>query len=762
MLPIPPDTLLQQRYHILNMLGDGGSGRTYLATDRARTNGAERTDADEFCEIQEFIPGTQVAGAVTKAKEFFKQQAILLYQLQHPQIPRFWATFEEGDRLFLVLDYIEGKTYGQLLEERRGEGGVFSEAEVRQFLLQVVPALGYIHSKGVIHREISPDNIILRSSDRLPVLSDFGVVKEFTDRLQSNTESGNIRSGKPGYAPVEQLTSGQLYPSSDLYALAVTAIVLLTGKESSALFTGDRMNWDWRKWTQITDGLADICQRMLNPDPNERYQAAIEVYRDLQSLPNILNSQLPETPSPSANRRSEMPTVAVGAALTPAAPNRVQTAITPLNAKSVWEKPQVFIPLGILISLLAGLGSWFVVTHLLHTKSSEQANTTPPKQIDFNNPTIPTNTSPSTSPTATTNADPIQPVLEQAVIREGTVDATTPIRFKIAATSGQNLDIQLMPISASSADPTTGTQSSPSTSTMSPLPAIPGAIPTQSPKSTASSPASSIAPITATQVLMSVLSPTGTPLDVQADRVVSWRGQIDTPGDYTIELRPIAGLSGKAYPYKLSVTQLAALPSPSPSPSTESVTPSTGSTPPLGIPIPIGSNGINPSSSTPSPASSGNSSPTVAPTIVPIDTPKISPSPSSSSTESERPVRRRRRARRTELEPSPQVRQRKQAISSNEETPTPRRRRRVVDSSNEETPTPRRRRRNRVANTETPTRSAPTTTPKSDSSESTSSPKPEPTEVPSPKPEPIAVPSPRNNSVPSTSPSAGDSNNDSN
>ena len=762
MLPIPPDTLLQQRYRILNMLGEGGFGRTYLATDRARTKGAERTDADEFCEIQEFMPRTQVAGAVAKAKEFFKQQAILLYQLQHPQVPRFWATFEERDRLFLVLDYIEGKTYGQLLEERRDEGGVFSEAEVRQFLLEVVPALGYIHSKGVIHREISPDNIILRSSDRLPVLSDFGVVKEFADKLQSNAEPSTIQSGKPGYAPPEQFTSGQLYPSSDLYALAVTAIVLLTGKEASVLFTGDRINWDWRKWTRITDGLADILQRMLNPEPNERYQAAIEVYRDLQLLNDLPNSQqpaVPAVPTPSVNRPSEMPTVAVGA--TPkSTTSSGQTAITQLNPKSVWEKPQVFIPLGILISLLAGLGSWFAVTQLLHPKSPEQA-ITPPKQIDFNNPTIPTGSSPSSSPTLTTSADTIQPVLNSAVVKEGTVDATTPTRYKIAATSGQVLDIQLMPISSSSSNPTTGTQSSPSPSNISPLPAIPGAIPTQSPKSTMSSPAASIAPITATQVLMSVLSPTGTPLDAQADRVVGWRGQIDTAGDYTIELRPIAGLSGKAYPYKLSVTQLVALPSPSPS--TESITPSTGATPPLGIPIPSGSNGITPSSSTPSPTSAGNSSPSVAPTIVPIETPKVSPSPSSSSTtESERPVRRRKRVRRTEAEPSPQARQRRQVDSNSEETPTPRRRRRVVDSNSEETPTPRRRRRNRVANTETPSTATPATTPKSDSTESTSSPKPEPIEVPSPKPEPIAVPAPRNNSVPSTSPSSGNSDNNSN
>jgi serine/threonine protein kinase len=777
MLPIPPDTLLQQRYRILNMLGEGGFGRTYLATDRARANAAERTEADEFCEIQEFIPTSQIPGAVTKAKEFFKQQAILLYQLQHPQVPRFWATFEEQGRLFLVLDYIQGKTYGQLLEERRSEGRVFSETEVWQFLLQVVPALGYIHSKGVIHRDISPDNIICRSSDRLPVLSDFGVVKEFADKLHANSDP-NVRSGKPYYAPSEQLTSGKIYPSSDFYALAVTAIGLLTGKEPSALFVDDRPNWEWRKWTQISDGLADVLHRMLHPDPNERYQAAIEIYHDLQTL--VMPTTEPVATPPPLGGPAELPTAAVAQPPQPEAPKRTQTAITQLNSKSLWERPQVFIPLGILTSLLAGLGSWFVVSNLLHNKSSEQANTPPPKQIDFNNPTIPTDSSPSNSPTATDPTDTIQPVLDREVVKEGTVDGAKPIRYKFVATSGQNLDIQLVPIGSSTPTPTgsvpaSGTQSSPSPApTISPLPDIPSAVPTQSPtaskKSKSSAPAS-IAPITPTQVLMSVLSSTGGPIDAQADRVVSWRGQIPTDGEYTIELRPIAGLSGKAYPYKLSVTQLSVLPSTSPtvipsisptsspasgipstspSASSESVIPSTGSTPPLNIPVPNGGSSGN----------GVNSLPSTAPTTSPSETPTANPS--NTSTESPRRTRRRR-ARRTESEPSPQVRQRNQVDSSSDETPR-RRRRRVTDSSTEETvtprrrrqadssteenTTPRRRRRNRVANTE-PTRSTPATTPKSDNSD-TSSPKPEPIEVPSPSPEPIAVPSPRTNSVPSS------------
>ena len=122
MPPIVPDTLLQQRYRILNMLGEGEFRRIYLATDSARTATAGHDRTDEYCAIEEFIPTEQFPAAVARAKEFFKQQASLLYQLHHIQVPRFWAIFEEQNRLFLVRDYVEGKTYQQLLEQRRDSG----------------------------------------------------------------------------------------------------------------------------------------------------------------------------------------------------------------------------------------------------------------------------------------------------------------------------------------------------------------------------------------------------------------------------------------------------------------------------------------------------------------------------------------------------------------------------------------------------------------------------------------------------------------
>lgn len=795
MPPIVLDTLLQQRYRILNLLGEGEFGRTYLATDGARTDSAGRDRINEYCAIEEFIPSEQFPVAVAKAKEFFKQQAALLYQLHHPQVPRFWAIFEEQNRLFLVRDYVDGKTYRQLLEERRDLGTTFSEAEVWQFLLQVLPAIGYIHSKGAIHRDISPENIILRDRDRLPVLTNFGVVTEFANRLQADPVSqGSIAVGKPGYSCTEQLNGGQVYPNSDLYALAVTTIVLLTGKEPSALFEGNQMNWEWRKWTPISDGFANVLQRMLDR-PQDRYQSAIEVDRDLQAL-QIPKPQLPEpiesklshpiVELPNSNRSVELPTMAVGGKQIPSAIKEpvqpipsippippaqpippIKSEITNLNIKSFWEKPQVFIPLGVLVSLLAGLLSWFGVSQLLHRQSSEPvADTTPPKQVDFNNPTIPTDRRPTVA-----GSEIIQPVMDRAVVREGTVAANNPVRYRIAAIEGQNLDIQLVPIvpsagqnpdsTTASPPPPDGTQPSPDpfgATAPNGSPSTAPISPTNSPNSITSSPAPSANQSGVTQVLMSILSPTGAPVDLQADRVIGWRGQITTAGEHTIELRPIKGLAGTAFPYKLSVTQVGIAPpivpttpsSGSTSPS-GATTPSSGSTvPPVGLPVPIGGNGLDPNPVVPSPNLPGGI-PTITPTPAPTDTPTTFPE--STPPESAAPARRKRRAR-VDAETSTPRRRINRIEASNGETPTPRRRKRNRIVSNGEQTPPSRQRRNRSATAETQPQSAPTSDSTNNSPPKSASPAipinvPAPNSPP-PKSEPpagipINVPTPKKN-----------------
>ena len=198
-------TLLQNHYRIVQLLGQGGFGRTYLAEDQGRFN--------ERCAIKEFVPIKGEDKFSDKATQLFQREASVLYQISHPQIPQFRATFEEEERLFLVQDYVEGSTFHDVLNQRRAAGRNFSEGEVRQFLKQLLPVLAHIHAKGIIHRDISPDNIILRKTDQLPVLIDFGVVKEVVTRMQMDPGAAQATTvGKAGYAPSEQLQTGRAYP----------------------------------------------------------------------------------------------------------------------------------------------------------------------------------------------------------------------------------------------------------------------------------------------------------------------------------------------------------------------------------------------------------------------------------------------------------------------------------------------------------------------------------------------------------------------
>ena len=281
--------VLNSRYQILHQIGHGGFGRTYLAKDINRF--------DELCVVKEFAPQLQGSFALNKAQELFEREAGILYRLEHPQIPRFRELFrykyQDKGRLFLVQDYIKGQTYHTLINNRSGQGIKFSETEITHLLCQILPVLEYIHSIGVIHRDIAPDNLIWRSSDGMPVLIDFGSIKEVATKVKSqlikdvsDTKAISLIGtalGKDGYAPPEQIGRGIVYPHSDLYALAATAVVLLTGKEPQELILLDNYEWHWQEEITLSPKLTRILTKMLASDPSDRFSSATEV---LQAIKN--------------------------------------------------------------------------------------------------------------------------------------------------------------------------------------------------------------------------------------------------------------------------------------------------------------------------------------------------------------------------------------------------------------------------------------------------------------------------------------------
>jgi serine/threonine protein kinase len=279
---IEPGTIIRNRYQIQKLLGKGQFGRTYLAFDTERF--------DEACVLKEFVPTISEEKSLHKSRELFECEAKVLYQIQHPQIPKFLAWFTDNQRIFIVQEYIQGKTYFNILCDRIVEKGQpFSEIEVRTWLMDILPVLEYLHERKIIHRDISLDNIMFADKQSKPVLIDFGAVQEnFTEIPSSDSLNfyNSIRSsvvGRFGYSPPEQLRLGRSYPSSDIYALGVCAVILLTGKMPN-LLVNESLNWQWHSQANVSNDFAKILEKMLAEELNKRFQSAQEVLIALNQL----------------------------------------------------------------------------------------------------------------------------------------------------------------------------------------------------------------------------------------------------------------------------------------------------------------------------------------------------------------------------------------------------------------------------------------------------------------------------------------------
>jgi serine/threonine protein kinase len=283
--------MLVGRYLPTKLLGKGGFGAAFLARDRY-------TPGLRSCVVKQFQPSGNLNPAQLKiAQDLFEREAEVLEQLgrEHPQIPDLYAFFEVADPnsakntkfFYLVQEYIEGQT----LEEELVQNGRFSEPDMRNALEQTLKILEFVHENGSIHRDIKPSNIMRHPNGRFYLL-DFGAVKFVTKAVGNTQSSTGIYS--VGFAPPEQVSGGQVFPSSDLYALAVTCVMLLTGKSPQDLFDSYNNQWNWRKQTQISSQFADVLDRMLRHVPAERFQSATEVLAALAPKP----TPPPPTPPP--------------------------------------------------------------------------------------------------------------------------------------------------------------------------------------------------------------------------------------------------------------------------------------------------------------------------------------------------------------------------------------------------------------------------------------------------------------------------------
>ncbi|NEP62525.1 MAG: protein kinase [Symploca sp. SIO2G7] len=270
--------LLRNRYRPIKPLGQGGFGKTYLAEDADRLN--------TRCVIKQFVRQASNK-AFDKALTLFNQEAVRLNDLgEHSQIPSLLAYFEQNGNFYLVQQEIDGDT---LLQKVKKEGP-FDEGKIRSLLHHLLPVLQFIHDRNVVHRDINPTNIICRKQDRKPVLIDFGIAKQLEASLYDRPEQTGTRIGTEGYSPIEQLRSGEAYPSSDLYSLGATCICLMTGRKPEKLYSPLEGRWLWQEHIiatgrVVTPELAKILERMLKDFINERYRSAAEVLQELVALP---------------------------------------------------------------------------------------------------------------------------------------------------------------------------------------------------------------------------------------------------------------------------------------------------------------------------------------------------------------------------------------------------------------------------------------------------------------------------------------------
>lgn len=310
--PMPP-VLFSDRYQIIGVLGDGGFGKTFLVEDM-------QGPSNRQCVLKQLKPVYDNSQTSQMVKDRFGREAAILEKLgeAHDQIPRLYAYFSEADQFYLVEEWVAGDT----LTQRVQQAGPLSEKAVQTLIAGLLSAIAHVHREGIVHRDIKPDNIILRARDGKPVLIDFGAVKETMNTLiDSHAHSSHsIVVGTPGYMPAEQL-SGRPVFASDIYSVGMTAIYALTGKVPQALDIDSRTGE--LLWRQHAPKVSTEFGNFLDCATHMSAQSRFPTVEEMRSILNtlILNGMMALPAGLSAGlpqrRQSSEATVSASPASTP-------------------------------------------------------------------------------------------------------------------------------------------------------------------------------------------------------------------------------------------------------------------------------------------------------------------------------------------------------------------------------------------------------------------------------------------------------------
>ena len=265
--------VVRSRYRLDRVLGEGGMGITYAATD-LQTGDRVAIKALSFRRMKDW-----------KVLELFEREANVLAHLDHPAIPRYLDYFQidhDDDRdFYIVQELVEGRSLAQSVDD----GWHGNEAEIKKITEQVLEVLIYLHElkPPVIHRDIKPQNIILQPNKKI-ALVDFGAVQD----TYRNTQVGSSTVvGTYGYMPPEQFR-GKSVAATDLYALGATILFLLTGRSPSDL-PEIKFKINFRNAVNVSPQFADWLDKMIEPAIEDRFSSARIALKVLQ---NFLQSEV--------------------------------------------------------------------------------------------------------------------------------------------------------------------------------------------------------------------------------------------------------------------------------------------------------------------------------------------------------------------------------------------------------------------------------------------------------------------------------------
>lgn len=253
MEPLSTGTLLQNRYTIKRYIGKGAMGTVYLVSDA-------RLPDDRV--IKEMNPTFLEATEREQFMELFKQEAHMLSRLHHDNLPKVIDYFCEGERYYLVMDYVNGRN----LKEYRESNPVIDKDQITKIISQICNVLEYLHGQKppIIFRDLKPSNIMITDDSTIKLI-DFGIARIFKESQKSDT----VIVGTPGFAPPEQYGKRQTDERSDIYSLGATIYYLFTGEVPD--LPDQKGRKEVENHVNIPAHLKPVILKCLSAEPSERY-----------------------------------------------------------------------------------------------------------------------------------------------------------------------------------------------------------------------------------------------------------------------------------------------------------------------------------------------------------------------------------------------------------------------------------------------------------------------------------------------------------